>query len=130
LENFYFWPMGVVPKIIPLLRRFFLVLVYYIVSGFFEIEFPTVFLSPSQLVISFRDCNFSSPQFLLHHFYCCCGLRYILWGESVLDSPFVVIYFLFLVMVDSSFTLGNHLLLECLLVWFLHFGFLLPCVLP
>jgi hypothetical protein len=122
--------MGVVLELIPLMRRVFLVLVRYIVADFFEFEFPDIFVPPSQLVIFVCDCNFSSPQFLLHLFYCCCGLVSILWGESVPDSPFVVICFLFPVMVDSSFSLRHHLLLEFLPARFFHSRFLLPGVLP
>jgi hypothetical protein len=116
--------MGAVLELISLMRWVFLVLFHYIVSDLFEIEFPTVFVPPSQLVISVHDCNFSSPQFLLHLLYCCCGLVSILWGESVPDYPFVVICFLFPVMVDSSFALRNQLLLEFLPAWFFHSRFL------
>jgi hypothetical protein len=120
--------MGVVPELVLLMRRVFLVSVRYIVAYFFNIEIPIGFVPLSQLVISVCDYNFSSPQFLLHLFYCCCSLVSSMWGESVPYS-LITICFLFPVMIDSSFSLCHRLLLEFLPVGFFHSRFLLPRIL-
>jgi len=117
--------MGLIPNLVPLMCRVFLVLVRYIVAYLFNIEFPVGFVPPSQLVISIRDCNFLSPQFLLHLLYCYCSLVSSMWGEIVPDSPFFAICFLFLVMVESYFSLHHRLLLEFLPAHFFHSMFLL-----
>ena len=122
--------MGAIPELVPLMRRVFLVLVHYVMAYLFNIELPVIFVPAYQLVISVRDCNFLSPQFLLQLFNCYCSLVSSLWGESVPNSPFVAICFLFPVMVDSGFDLRHHLLLEFLLTHFFHSRFLFPGILP
>jgi hypothetical protein len=97
VEDFYFWPMGVFPELLPLLCHVFLVMVCYVVAYLFKVELPACFVPPSQLVTAIHDC--------------CCGLVSCLWSESVPDSPFVAVCFLFTVMVDSGFSLLHNLLL-------------------